>query len=165
MLVSNDGHIDQLLRANQVLREQITDIKARRTAAGEADVNPSLANLERKHVPFVNAHYKPYVGISFQYFNTTANNATLGWEESISIPQYSDFFADMAANVYSALRPLWLRVPHRIMVVLYRHCDYLGEHIFDEVRFEVNSNPIDSYTSESYVLFRQFCLLQNKMPI
>jgi len=165
MLVSNDGRMDQLLLANQVLREQITDIKARRTAAGEADVNPSLADLERTHVLFVNAHYKPYVAIAFQYFKVSANNVTLGSEVSISIPQYGDFFADMVANVV-------IRAPSTSVdgataddgdVVLYRHCDYPGERIFDEVRFEVNSNPIDSYTSESYVLHRQFCVPTDKI--
>ena len=157
-LVSNDGRMDQLLLANQILRDNITAVKARRAASGEADTNPSLADLERSHVLFVNAHYKPYVAISFQYFKVSANNVTLGSDVAISIPQYGDFFADMVANVV-------IRAPTTSYTglgtdasdkVLYRHCDYPGERLFDEVRFEVNSNPIDSYTSESYVLHRQF---------
>ena len=150
--------MDQLLLANNLLRDNISAVKARRAAAGEADTNPSLADLERSHVLFVNAHYKPYVAIAFQYFKASANNITLGSDVSISIPQYGDFFADMVANVV-------IRAPTTSFTgsranasdcVLYRHCDYPGERLFDEVRFEVNSNPIDSYTSETYVLHRQF---------
>lgn len=165
-LVSNDGRMDQLLLANQLLRDNIAAVKARRAAAGEADTNPTLGDLERSHALFVNAHYKPYVAISFQYFKVSANNVTMGSEVSISIPQYGDFFADMVANVV-------IRAPATSVtgavdgsdsdVVLYRHCDYPGERLFDEVRFEVNSNPIDSYTSESYVLHRQFSVPEDKM--
>ena len=164
-LVSNDGRMDQLLLANQLLRDNIAQSKARRAAAGEADTNPTLADLERSHVLFVNAHYKPYVAIAFQYFKVSANNVTLGSDVSISIPQYGDFFADMVANVI-------IRAPTTSYTglyadpsdcVLYRHCDYPGERLFDEVRFEVNSNPIDSYTSESYVLHRQFHVPQDKL--
>ena len=158
--------MDQLLLANQLLRDNITAVKARRTASGEADTNPSLADLERSHVLFVNAHYKPYVAIAFQYFKVSANNVTLGSDVSISIPQYGDFFADMVANI--VIRAPRTSVTGTITdtdsdVVIYRHCDYPGERIFDEVRFEVNSNPIDSYTSESYVLHRQFHVPQDKL--
>ncbi len=158
--------MDQLLLANQLLRDNIAAVKARKAAAGDADTNPTLADLERSHVLFVNAHHKPYVAIAFQYFKVSANNVTLGSDVSISIPQYGDFFADMVANVV-------IRAPTTSYsgtgssdasnTVLYRHCDYPGERIFNEVRFEVNSNPIDSYTSETYVLHRQFNVPQDKM--
>lgn len=157
--------MDQLLLANQLLRDNIGAVKARRAAAGEADINPTLTDLERSHVLFVNAHHKPYVAIAFQYFKVSANNVTLGQDVSISIPQYGDFFADMVANVV-------IRAPQTSVTgvranasdcVLYRHCEYPGERIFNEVRFEVNSNPIDSYTSESYVLHRQFHVPEDKM--
>lgn len=159
--------MDQLILANQLLRDNIQAVKARRQAAGEQDINPSLADIERSHVLFVNAHHKPYVAIAFQYFKVSANNVTLGSEVAISIPQYGDFFADMVANVV-------IRAPTTSYgngpatdpasdVVLYRHCDFPGERLFNEVRFEVNSNPIDSYTSESYVLHRQFHVPEDKM--
>ena len=158
--------MDQLLLANSLLRENIAEIKKRRAAAGEADINPSLADLERSHVLFVNSHHKPYVAIAFQYFKVSANNVTFNSDVAISIPQYGDFFADMVAHVV-------VRAPTTSYsgafstdadCVIYRHCDYPGERIFDQVNFEVNSNPIDSYTSETYVLHRQFCVPQDKLP-
>ncbi|KAF1778635.1 Group II dsDNA virus coat/capsid protein [Phytophthora cactorum] len=48
-------------------------------------------------------------------------------------------------------------------VTLYRHCDYPGEQIFDEVRFEVSSNPIDSCYSEAYVIHRQLRVPTDKI--
>lgn len=157
--------MDQLLLANQILRENIAAVKARRAAAGEADTNPSLADLERTHVLFVNAHHKPYVAIAFQYFKVSANNVTFGSDVSISIPQYGDFFADMVANIVvrAPVTSLTGSGTAGIDVPVYRHCDYPGERIFDQVSFEVNSNPIDSYTSESYVLHRQFQVPEDKI--
>ncbi len=164
-LVSNDGRMDQLLLANSVLRDNIAAVKARRAAAGEADTNPSLADLERTHVLFVNSHHKPYVAIAFQYFKVSANNVTFDSEVSVSIPQYGDFFADMVANVV-VRAPTTSFTGTRVDAsdcVLYRHCEFPGERLFESVRFEVNSNPIDQYTSESYVLHRQFHVTEDKM--
>lgn len=160
-LVSNDGKLDTLLLANNLLRSNIEEYRKANAAANLPNTNPSLADLERSHVLFVNAHYKPYVALAFQYFKVSQNNVNMGQEVSVSIPQYGDFFADMVANVV-------IRAPTASLtygptstrdasdVALFRHCDYPGERLFDEVRFEVNSNPIDQYTSETYVLHRQF---------
>lgn len=164
ILVSNDGRMDQMLIGNETLRDNIAAVKARRAAAGEADTNPSLADLERSHVLFVNAHFKPYVAISLQYFKVSANNVTLGSEVQISIPQYGDFFADMVANVVIAppTTSYTGTASTASDVVLYRHCDYPGERLFEETRFEVNSNLLDSYDNDSYVLHRQFSVPTDK---
>lgn len=161
ILVSNDGRMDQMLIGNDSLRDNIAAIKARRAASGEADTNPSLSDLERSHVLFVNAHFKPYVAISLQYFKVSANNVTLGSEVQLSIPQYGDFFADMVANVVISAPTTSYTPPSSGTlgasdVVLYRHCEYPGERLFEETRFEVNSNLLDSYTNNAYVLHRQF---------
>ena len=164
ILVSNDGRMDQMLIGNETLRDNIAAVKARRAASGEADINPSLSDLERSHVLFVNAHFKPYVAISLQYFKVSANNVTLGSEVQVSIPQYGDFFADMVANVViSAPTTSYTGTAATASdVVLYRHCEYPGERLFDETRFEVNSNLLDSYTSNAYVLHRQFSVPKDK---
>ncbi len=165
-LISNDGRMDALLLANNVLRDNIATTKARRAAAGEADVNPTLADLERTHVLFVNAHHKPYVAIAFQYFKVAANNVSFGSDVPISVPQYGDFFTDMVVNVVvRAPVPSWTDSgsPVAADTAVVRVCDYPGERLFDKVAFEVNSNPIDTYTSESYVLHRQFHVPQDKL--
>ncbi len=164
-LVTNDGRMDSMLLGNAVLRENISNIRARRKAAGESDSNPTLLDLERSHVLFVNAHFKPYVAFGIEYFKLSANNVTLGSEVQMSIPQYGDFFSDMVLNVV-------IKAPTTSFtgtssgtandVVLYKHCDYPGERLLAETRFEVNSNPIDAYTNEVYVLHRQFRVSEDK---
>ncbi len=163
-LVTNDGRMDQMLLANSLLRDNITTIKTRRRQNNETDINPTLLDVEKSHVLFVNAHFKPYVAIGLEYFKISASNVNLGSEVQMSIPQYGDFFADMVLNVV-------IRTPTTSRggtgtgatdVVLYKHCDYPGERLLEETRFEVNSNPLDSYTNETYVLHRQFRVPKDK---
>ena len=165
-LVSNDGRMDQILFATNLLNDNITNIRNRKRAAGETDVNPSLIDIERSHVLFPNAHFKPSVAMGLEYFKISANNVNLGNEVQLSIPQYGDFFADMVLNVgISAPSTSYVGTATNgdlSSCVLYKHCDYPGERLIEETRFEVNSNPIDSYTNETYVLHRQFRLSQDK---
>lgn len=164
-LVSNEGRMDQLLLASGVLRDNINAVKAARAAAGESDVNPSLGDIEESHVLFVNAHFKPYVAIASQYFKVAANNVSLNQTTQISVPQYGDFFTDMVVNVVinAPTTSLTGVRANASDAVLYKHCDYPGERLFQEVSFEVNSNPLDSYTSDSYVVHRQFHVPQDKL--
>ena len=166
-LVTNDGRMDSMLLANSLLRDNITNIRARKKAQGEADTNPSLMDLERSHVLFVNSHFKPYVAVGLEYFKISANNVNLGSEVQMSIPQYGDFISDMVLNVI-------IRAPttsyagtassgNSADVVLYKHCEYPGERLLEETRFEVNSNPIDSYNNDTYVLHRQFRVSEDKL--
>ncbi len=166
-LVSNDGRMDQLILATDLLRDNINAIRAQRAAAGEVDTNPQLADIEQSHILFVNAYHKPYVAITFQYFKVSANNVSFGSDVSISIPQYGDFFTDMVANVVVKAPTATVTdsnpTPAAADCAVLRHCDYPGERFFNRVSFEVNSNPIDQYTSESYVLHRQFHVPQDKL--
>lgn len=43
-----------------------------------------------------------------------------------------------------------------------RWCHYIGERLLKRVRFEVNGNPLDEYTSHAYNFHREFCVQPNK---
>lgn len=163
-LVTNDGRMDTILTASNLLRDNITNITNRRRQQGLTDVNPTLVDLERSHVLFVNAHFKPYVAIALEYYKISANNVTLGTNVQMSIPQYGDFFADMVLNVVinAPTTSLTVTGSSGSAVVLYKHCDYPGERLLQQTSFEVNSNPLDTYSYDTYVLHRQFRVSQDK---
>jgi hypothetical protein len=165
-LVTNDGRMDQMLLANSLLRDNINNIRKRKMAAGEQDTNPTLLDIERSHVLLVNAHFKPYVATASEYFKISANNVNLGSQVQMSIPQYGDFFSDMVLNVQiNTPTTSYAGIPgtsNAADVVLLKHCDYPGERLLDQTNFEVNSNPIDSYNSDTYVLHRQFRVSADK---
>lgn len=164
-LVTNDGRMDTILTASNLLRDNIVNIKNARRQRGETDTNPTLVDLERSHVLFVNAHFKPYVAISLEYYKISANNVTLGTNVQVSIPQYGDFFADMVLHV-NIKPPTTSFTGTRAQnsdVVLYKHCDYPGERLLQQTSFEVNSNPLDAYSYDTYVLHRQFKVSCDKL--
>lgn len=88
-----------------------------------------------------------------------------GSEVSFNIPQFGDFFTDMA--VYVQLNQPTL-VNDGVSSTadnapLMRWCAYPGERIFDQVKFEVNGNVLDDYYSYEVNFFREFNIAPNKL--
>ena len=65
------------------------------------DCWPTLVDIERTHVLFMNAHYKPFVAIGYEYNKVKVQNGTAALNSSVefSIPQFGDFFYDMVCHI------------------------------------------------------------------
>lgn len=100
-IIANEGRTDRLLLATALLNQRIQDIQCARRKAGKADCFPTLVDIERTHVLFTNAHFKPYVAMAYEYRRVRVQNGTAAFNTSVtfSIPQIGDFFFDMAARV------------------------------------------------------------------
>ena len=44
-----------------------------------------------------------------------------------------------------------------------RYVEYPAERIFEEVKFDVNGNPLDDYTWRSVIMMRKFCISDEKL--
>ncbi len=100
-LIANDGKADKMIMATELLNQRIKDIMCMRAKQGFADPTPTLVDLERTHILFVNAHFKPFAAIGYEYNKARTNNGSNGFGASaqFSIPQFGDFFCDMVVNV------------------------------------------------------------------
>ena len=96
-LVANDGKADRMIMATALLNQRIKDVMCARASAGKEDPTPTLVDLEKTHIVYVNAHFKPFAAIGFEYnkVRASAGNPTLGSSVTFSIPQFGDFFHDM----------------------------------------------------------------------
>lgn len=163
-LITNDGKQDRMLMATELLKRRLKSIKQARAAAGLKDTTPTLLDIERTHVLFMNAHFKPFAAIGFEYHkvNPDSGGATLGSDVRFSIPQFGDFFNDMA--LYVKFNPVVYTpvaaAPNQDVI---RYCDYPGERLLQRVKFDVNGNPLDEYTADVYNFHRQFKVLPNKV--
>ncbi len=103
-LIANDGKADRMIMATELLNQRIKDVMCMRAKQGFADPTPTLVDLERTHILFVNSHFKPFAAIAYEYNKTRTNNGQSGFGASaqFSIPQFGDFFADMVVNVQLA---------------------------------------------------------------
>jgi len=164
-LITNDGKQDRMLMASDLLKTRLDAIYATRSQNPALDPTPTLLDIEKTHILFTNAHFKPFAAIGFEYNKTNASsgNTTLGSDCTFSIPQFGDFFHDMV---------LYMKIKQPVMTItaaepsdqpLMRWCPYPGERILETIEFEVNGNPLDKYTCDDYTFYREFTLQPNKI--
>jgi len=185
-LICNDGKIDNLITATKLLNQRIKDIMCARAKAGMADTSPTLVDIERTHILYINAHFKPYAAIGFEYnkVRTQSGSASFGSGVTFSIPQFGDFFHDMVcrvvldqvsakavpvpANIAGGFTFFNLASNTALTVAadnysnLVRYCEYPGNRLFKNVKFDVNGNPIDQYDTTIPIMLEKFCVPVNK---
>lgn len=100
-LIANDGKADRLIMATELLNQRLKDIMCMRAKSGFPDPTPTLVDIERTHLLFVNAHFKPFAAIGYEYNKVRSQAGAANWGQitTFSIPQFGDFFSDMVVNV------------------------------------------------------------------
>ena len=149
-LITNDGKQDRMLMASEFLKARLARIQTERKAKG-LEPTPTLVDIEKTHVLFMNAHFKPYAAIGFEYnkVKASAGSPALDSEVQFSLPQFGDFFSDMVLHV---------RLPavSATAANTWRWCAFPGEQLLSKVSFTVNGNPLDEYTSDDYAFYRKY---------
>ena len=146
-LITNDGSQDKLLMATDLLNQRLAEVRRVRCKRPDIlDETPTLVDIERTHIIFMNAHFKPFVAIGYEYSKTGINEgvAAFGNEVTFEIEQFGDFFHDMVVHVRLeglAVGPTSTQV---------NYCDFVGHRLFKKTRFEVNANNLDEYSSDAY---------------
>jgi hypothetical protein len=155
-----------MLMATQMLRNRLENVRSRRRRDPNVeDETPTLLDIERTHILFTNAHFKPFVAIGFEYnkVRSGAGSITLGGNTQFSIPQFGDFFNDMAVHVVLDAPVVTTTTDENEDAPSVRWCDYPGERLLQKVQFEVNGNPLDEYNSDATVMHRKFQVKPNKL--
>ncbi len=163
-LITNDGKQDRMLMASELLRNRLEAVSMSRASnPAIADPTPTLLDIEKTHILFTNAHFKPFAAVGFEYNKTTASsgNASLGNDVTFSIPQFGDFFHDMVLYV-KLQQPTLTLSGSASNQPLMRWCPYPGERLCSSVEFEVNGNPLDKYYDYSVNFHREFNVPVNK---
>lgn len=113
---------------------------------------------------FTNSHFKPFVALGFEYnkVNTQAGTAQLGSQVQFSIPQFGDFFNDMVLYVVLDAPTLDAGSNTGANAPTVRWCEYPGIRLLKKVSFDVNGNPLDSYTSDATLMHSKFKVQPNK---
>ena len=169
-LITNDGKQDRMLMATDLLTARLSEINRMKAAKSglpyaHPENLPSLLDIEKTHVLFTNAHFKPFAAIGLEYnkVTPTSGNPALGQTIQFSIPQFGDFFHDICAHV--VLRQPTLTVtgtPGTSNTPLMRWCAFPGERLFKKVTQEVNGNPLDQYESHATNFHREYRVATNK---
>jgi hypothetical protein len=99
-IVANDGKADKMIMATGLLEARINDIKCAKQRDGFKDLSPTIMDIEKTHIIFVAAHFKPFAALGYEY-NKVSGSQNLGYGAStqITIPLFGDFFHDMVLNI------------------------------------------------------------------
>jgi len=150
-IITNDGKQDRMLMATDLLKSRLRRIVEQRVKQG-LEPTPTLADIEKTHVLYVNSHFKPFAALGYEYNKVRPSSGTVSLNSTVqfSIPQFGDFFHDMV---------LHLRLGAVAAATAYntwRWCAFPGERVAEKVRFSVNGNPLDEYVNHDYCFYRQF---------
>jgi hypothetical protein len=165
-IVADDGRRDHMIMATELLNQRIRRIREVRRASGfaEEDTYPSLLDIERTHIIFPNAHFKPFAAIAMEYHRVECETGgqKLGSDMRFNLPIYGDFIADMAFYVLFNELVYLPNAGTPKNRGSFRYCDFPGERLPTLTRFAVNGNPLDKYTNDAYVFHRQYRVPPNK---
>lgn len=168
-LITNDGKQDRMLMATELLSKRLEEINVTRQMQNGGPASalqnlPTLLDIEKTHVLFTNAHFKPFVAIGFEYnkVRPTSGNPSLGQTIQFSIPMFGDFFHDICCHVVLNQPTLNSTAASLSDAPLMRWCNFPGERLLKKVTQEVGGNPLDEYTSLATNMHREFRIAPNK---
>ena len=169
-LITNDGKQDRMLMATALLLERLTAINQYKVSTNGGSPDdlqnlPTLLDIEKTHVLFTNAHFKPFAAIGFEYnkVKITSGSSNFGQHVQFSIPQFGDFFHDTCCHVIMQQPTLSTTATTSSDQPLMRWCAFPGEALLQHVTQEVNGNPLDDYYFHSVNFHREFRVAPNKM--
>jgi len=158
-LVQNDGRQDKMLMATELLNRRLKEIKRLRCRnPGIQDTTPTLVDIEKTHILYMNAHFKPFAAMAYEYsrIGTQEGLPQFGSTVSFSIPQFGDFFADMCVHV--VLTGFTATVAGDQV----QYAELLGHRLIKQVEFEVNRNVLDEYDSDVYNFHYNYTVPEHK---
>jgi hypothetical protein len=164
-LITNDGKQDRMLMATALLNNRLNLAEqARANDPMISDPTPTLLDIEKTHILFTNAHFKPFAAIGFEYnkVRATSGSPQLGSDVQFSIPQFGDFFHDMVLHVVINQPVITNTAADVSDQPLMRWCAYPGERLTKKVQFEVNGNPLDEYKHDAVNFHRMYRVQPNK---
>jgi hypothetical protein len=171
-IITNDGKQDRMLMATALLHDRLDKIWRAKKALNPSykddavEVLPSLIDIEKTHILFTNAHFKPFAAIGYEYnkVRATSGTPTLGSTLQFSIPQFGDFFHDIAFHCVLSQPVVTAGVGVAAQdTPAMRWCSWPGERLLKKVQQEVNGNPLDEYTFHATAVHREYRVAPNKL--
>lgn len=170
-LILRDERYDAFFTASDYLRRRMKGIREKRAAEGLANVQPTFADIERSHVMFLRAIYRPFVAVASQYVRVkpSGDGSTLtaaGGRVEFTFPTYGHFTSDMVFHVRFAdvgtanpiISPAAPASPR------YRFCAYPGIRLFERVIYTSDEVVIDDYVRDEVVMFDKFAVGTDRRP-
>lgn len=168
-IITNNGIQDKLIMNMDLLASRIKDIVGQRFNAlrrdpkyvGKKDIDimkatndwiPRLVDIEKSHIVFVNATFKPYVSVAHEYSKTLpkGGQSVLGQSFGFTMPTIGEFVGDSVVHIRLS------GFAAKAAANKVRYIEMLGHRIMKNTRFKLNGLTLDEYTADRYNINWQF---------
>lgn len=172
-LISNTGQQDALIMDTENLKETIKKLSFKKIDSLKKknpnltykdlirkakDWMPDLKEIEKTHVFFINSTFKPFVAIAHEYSRTPPRQGIprLGSIFSFTLPIFGQFVNDLSLYVkISGLSAV--NAANKV-----RYAEFVGHRLCKNVKFKVQNQCFDEYTSDDQSCHYQFKVPQHK---
>jgi hypothetical protein len=167
-LVARDQRFDNFFTASDFLRRRLTKIRVDREKRGEKNAQPTFTDLEKTHILFLRAIYRPFVAMACEYVRVKPRGdaavlSATGGTVAFTFPIYGHFTSDMVFRVRfksvgtaSPVVPVAGQPPPPNLSPRFRYCAYPGLRLFRRVSFKSDETLIDDYTSDESLFVDKF---------
>lgn len=172
-ILTNDGKQDRLITATAVLSQRLGAIYQnlrrkypRDDPETSQNLLPSISDVQKSHLLFVAAHFKPYASLGFEYSKLSNTSAAWGGDVVFNLPQFGDFFNDIVLHAVIAQPTLTSTASGAATASdapAMRWCDYPGERLIKNAKMTVASNELDAYTLNATTFHRLYRVSPNKL--
>ena len=165
-LVLRDDRFDKFFTASDYLRQRLSDIREKREAAGFTNPQPTFTDLEKTHILYLRAVYRPYASVACEYIRVSSSGGpavlnSTGGTIKFTLPVHGHFSSDMVFHVRfkelgTASPVLQTTPPVPNPSPLYRFCAYPGIRLFRRVSFLSSETLIDDYVRDEVSFVNKF---------
>jgi hypothetical protein len=162
-LVLRDERFDKFFTASDYLRQRLSEVRKEREAAGNPNPQPTFADLEKTHILYLRAVYRPFATVASEYVRVKSSGAAsalsaTGGTAEFTFPIYGHFTSDMVFHV--KFRDVGTADPTIGEVAnaspRFRFCSYPGMRLFRKVSFRSDETLIDDYVSDEVSFVNKF---------
>jgi hypothetical protein len=162
-LVLRDERFDKFFTASDYLRQRLAEVRQNREEAGYRNPQPTFTDLERTHILYLRAVYRPFVSVACEYVRVKPSGdaailSSSGGTAEFTFPIYGHFTSDMVFHV--RFKDVGTANPTigqgAGASLLYRFCAYPGIRLFQNITFKSNETLIDDYLSDEVSFVNKF---------
>ena len=165
-LILRDERFDKFFTASDYLHQRISHIRTEREARGCGNPQPTFTDLERTHIIYLRAAYRPYAAVACEYVRVKSSGDSTMLNSSSStteftFPIHGHFTSDMVFHVrfkdIGTSNPIIQTTsPVSNPSPRYRFCAYPGMRLFRRVSFRSNETLIDDYVRDEVSFTNKF---------
>lgn len=164
-LVVRDDRFDKFFTASDYLRQRLGQIRKDREEKGFKNPQPTFTELERSHILYLRAAYRPFVSVACEYVRVKPSGdaavlSTAGGSAQFVFPIYGHFTSDMVFHVrfkdVGTDNPTISGDPAQNPSPRYRFCAYPGMRLFRRVAFRSDETLIDDYIRDEVSFANKF---------